>query len=277
MSEEQAVPESEFDKAFSEATDEKEEVEQEAEEQQEAKQDEQADTSEEEAGEEVNWRAKAEEEAKAREAAEQKMRSWDGRLRKSSEELAKEREAREELERRLAALEHQGKEGDRKKLQKWIEDYGDDEEFSHITEVVKQQLNDADTGKEIPADEKSKPDEAEGNDMPEVDEAALAHFSAIEQKHADWHEVVGELDGWIKQLPGEKALEYSRVTREGTAQEVIAMLDDFKSRGDDKQHDTTDDADAMAAVRHRSSGRRPKGKPDKNDFDGAWDEAVSQD
>lgn len=279
MSNEEQHQEDEFDAAFSEAAEETEA----AEDGGDAEQDTDTTTDESEAagdgeGEtdgDEDWRAKAEAERQAREEVEQKMRSWDGRLRKSNEELARERGARKALEQRLSALEQHGKEGDRKKLQEWLDDYGDDEEFAHITAVVRDRLSGAEesnTGESVVEGD----DEAAGQ---EVDEEAKAHFSAIEEKHSDWRELADDLDNWIETLPGKQALEYARVKQHGTAQEVIAMLDAMKAdkQGDGKRDDVTDGADAMAAVRHRSSGKRPKGRADKNDFDGAWSEAVGQD
>jgi len=294
MSNEEQHQESEFDKAFSESDEEREETT--AEEEGGADTEKEADTSiddrgeagetvggDENDGEEEDWKAKAEEERMAREKAEQKMRSWEGRLRKSSEELEQERQAREELDRRLAALEQQSKDGDRQKLQEWMDDYGDDEEFSHITSVVRDRLKalDPDTAAEksdaAGQSENADQDAAGKTELSEADEEVKAHFATIEEKHSDWKDLVEDLDAWIEELPGKQALKYSRVKEEGTAEEVVAMLDELKaSKQRDDKHNDDDDADAMAAVRHRSGGKRPKGRADKNDFDGAWTEAVGQ-
>lgn len=282
MSNEEQHQEDEFDKAFSEAAEGKDEAAAEGDGDAGAEPETDTSTDEGEAGEtggdegEEDWRARAEAERQAREEAEQRMRSWDGRLRKSNEELSRERKAREKLEQRLTALEQQGQEGDRKKLQEWLEDYGDDEEFEHIASVVRDQLKaaeaQADTEEETSAGEQEERTQ-------EVDEETKAHLAAIEAKHSDWQERVSDLDAWIETLPGKQALEYTRVKQQGTAQEVIAMLDALKEAklGNDKGNDEADDADAMAAVRHRSGGKRPKGRAGKDDFDGAWAEAVSQD
>lgn len=289
--------ESEFDKAFSESAEEQEtaaakedggtqeggsaDTEQETDTSTDKGETGETDGEAENDGEEEDWKAKAEEERKAREVAEQKMRSWDGRLRKSSEELTQERQARKELEQRLSALEQQSKDGDRQKLQEWLDDYGDDEEFAHISNIVRDRLEalnpDTDDNAAGERNTQDEPPADQATEQPEVDEDVKSHFAAIEEKHSDWRELAGELDGWIESLPGKQALEYTRVKEQGTAEEVIAMLDDLKAskRGNSKGN-TDDDADAMAAVRHRSGGKRPKGRADKNDFDGAWAEAVGQ-
>jgi len=284
MSNEQGNTESEFDKAFNEATSEQEEPSEQA-----AK----PDTSE-EAGtggepveqatsgeQEEDWRAKAEAAEKARAEAEQRMRSWEGRLKKSDAELEREREARQQMEQRLKSMEQRFQQGDRKKLEEWIQTYGEDEDFDHITSMVRERLEaqsddtvkaTVDTSKERIQHEHAAEQEAE-------QEAVVAsHFSAIEAKHNDWREHVEKLPAWIETLPGKDALEYARILQAGNAQEVIAMLDAYKgaqkAASEPNKQTETDDADAMAAVRHRTSGRRPGGRADKNDFDAAWDEAT---
>lgn len=299
---EEQSTESEFDKAFNEAAaeghiDQGEQSNDESDTSAEEREEEAGESDEEsqESQDDIDWRAKAEEEQRAREQAEQRMNSWDGRLRKSSEELTttrkqleEERKAREQLEKRLSSLEHRSVEGDRKKLEEWIEEYGHLEDLSHVTEIVRKQLkafgnkddsgDEPDTGKQEPTGEQDAADEQDEEDRlrEEALKAQQAHINAISAKHADWAEHVGALDDWIKTLPGEDALKYARIKERGNADEVVAMLDAYKSskRGGNKQ--TNDDADAMAAVRHRSSGRRPKALADKNDFDAAWDEAVGQ-
>lgn len=280
MSNEQGNTESEFDKAFNEAASEQEEASEQA-----AK----PDTSE-EAGaggepveqatsgeQEEDWRAKAEAAEKARAEAEQRMRSWEGRLKKSYAELERERKARQQMEQRLKSIEQRFQQSERKKLEEWIETYGDDEDFEHITAMVRERLeaHKDDTSEEA-VDE--RPDD-HPNQQTEDDESVVAsHFAAIEAKHSDWREHVEKLPAWIETLPGKDALEYARILQAGTAQEVIAMLDAYKSAqkaaSEPNKQTETDDADAMAAVRHRTSGRRPGGQADKNDFDAAWEEAT---
>lgn len=61
--------------------------------------------------------------------------------------------------------------------------------------------------------------------------ALEAHFNAIRQAHEDYESLVegGKLDEWVKALPAYARSGALRVIEEGNAQEVIELLDAFKS------------------------------------------------
>lgn len=114
-------------------------------------------------------------------------------------------------------------------------------------------------------------------------QAQERHVNAIRDAHPDFEQHVsdGSLDTWIKSLPYEDASEYLRIKQKGTAPEVIGMLDAFKQsqRASQRRQTTQTRRDKQfesgaAGVRRRSGGP-PAGKPDNDDFDGAWDEATN--
>lgn len=236
---------------------------------------------------ETDWQAKYEQERAEREKAEQRMKSWEGRLKKSNDQLAREQSARQRMEAQLRRMENREQAGDREQLEAFIEEWDGDAEMAPVVNLVRAQLqgmgDPADTGDQ-PAGEADQGGEPEAN-APDTQ----AHFDAISAKHADWQTIVasGQLQAWIESLPGSEALKYSRIAESGTAEQVIAMFDAMKAApaaeaetgdNDDTTNDA-DDAEAMAAVRHRSGGRRGSGRKEipKDDFDGAWEAAVRED
>ena len=139
------------------------------------------------------------------------------------------------------------------------------------------------------------------------DEDAREHFRAIAESHPDFLDVVnsGDLDAWIQDRAYSEAVELMEVRNGGNAKQVVELLDRYKeeratgktSEADAAKKEKEDkekaakeakakeeadrkakrdkDLAASQAVRHRSGGP-PPGQADKDDFEGAFAEAVNQ-
>ena len=113
------------------------------------------------------------------------------------------------------------------------------------------------------------------------------HFDAITKAHPDWRDIrdSGKLQKFIDAQPSFVRSSLERVMKEGDSDEVIEMFDAYKESmglasstktkgGRSKDKKLKD----MSAV-DGSSGGPPKDKTkiDKDDFDAAWEDAVSKD
>lgn len=111
-----------------------------------------------------------------------------------------------------------------------------------------------------------------------------AHFGAIGSKHADYQEIgqSEEFKGFIQGLPDDVRGDAEQVAKQGTAEEVIALLDAFKESKQAKAQPGPATADTPAAEEPameelegvRSGGVRlpEKPAPAQDDFEGAWDQ-----
>lgn len=110
------------------------------------------------------------------------------------------------------------------------------------------------------------------------------HFAQIAEAHNDYRDVLADerFKDWIDDLPHRDAVKWESVVNKGTAPEVIEMLTEHKrwlgngsQSSNNASASTHREAQLRAAepVRARSGGP-PPGKPDKDDFDAAWEEAT---
>ena len=102
------------------------------------------------------------------------------------------------------------------------------------------------------------------------------HFQAIADTHGDFMEVVEspEFSSWKESQPDQGALQ--QVIDAGSSREIIAMLTKYKDycKGADKGMDSSDDDALDAAEGVRSSGiSLPKEPTSSQDFADAWNEA----
>ncbi len=123
-----------------------------------------------------------------------------------------------------------------------------------------------------------------------------SHFDAIAALHPDWEAIVngGDLDKWQASLTPMARSGVEFVRNNGTAQEVIDMLDNYKQdRGLTKPQAATQQVQqvaqpniddivkqvkaAMAVPSSRTSSPRQPKVIDRDDFDSAFDEATKND
>jgi hypothetical protein len=118
-----------------------------------------------------------------------------------------------------------------------------------------------------------------------VDERAKAHFERIADAHPDFNDIgqSPEFSSWIASLPEAEKADAERVAAGGTAKEIIKLLDTYKaqaskpaSSGEGNQVAQTDpavDAAMDAAEGVRSSGLKLPEEPAKSDgYEDAWKE-----
>lgn len=123
------------------------------------------------------------------------------------------------------------------------------------------------------------------------------HAAAIYEGHADYDQIYAPMQKWIDEQPGYMKTAYQTVAKEGTAAEVIDMIDRFKTATGWKTPATPASAPApaaqpvsraagvteLSAAAKKAAGSmrpvtaqqtaQPQGS-DPNDFDAAWAEAA---
>ena len=114
-------------------------------------------------------------------------------------------------------------------------------------------------------------------------DARERHFSAIRSAHSDFDVVVRDLPAWVEQQPAYLQPGYKAVLSGGTAEDVIDLVSRFKeAKGLNKPTPKPSDnparrqAEAAEVVRTRGAPAIPRGEPDKDDYESAFDEAVSR-
>lgn len=105
------------------------------------------------------------------------------------------------------------------------------------------------------------------------------HFGAIESKHAQWEKTVAseQFVGWAKKQPLYVQREFARIAKEGTAAEVIEVLDSYRSTHPAHQQDNNNVDDkraqqmaALGTISQRGTTVQTRGV-DKNDFDAGFE------
>lgn len=120
--------------------------------------------------------------------------------------------------------------------------------------------------------------------------AVEKHFTMIRAEHNDFDEIMGSgaVQEWVDSHPDYIRTGMQKVIKEGDAQEVIDLINRYKKEngiGQEKPADQQQQDDAAArrrarqieeaeAVRTRTAPNVPKGQADKDDFEGAFDEAA---
>lgn len=224
------------------------------------------DTGKPPAGEEDDPDAKAKEE--------QRRKSWEGRNRAEEKRLKAEKEAIDNEKKALA---------DRKaKIKEALAGGDDDTDWDKVAEELEmpelakigqdlKRTRELQREQHTIAEEEATIAERERQANQSIEDAKAheAHNNAILEKHPDVFDVVesAEFNEWKASLKYAKGAEYDKVMKQGTADQVNTMLDDFKqsARGKPKPND-------LASPRSSNGNRRRLGAPDMNDYDAGWDE-----
>lgn len=111
------------------------------------------------------------------------------------------------------------------------------------------------------------------------------HVAALHAAHSDYDEVIVKVPAWIKSQPAYLQPALQQVYDQGSTQDVIAMVADYKkATGAQPPAPPTPPAppkpkpagvDDLAPVSSRRVVTSPKGTPDPNDYDGAFREAAA--
>lgn len=116
--------------------------------------------------------------------------------------------------------------------------------------------------------------------------AIEAHVNMLHTAHADYDTVITKVPDWIKTLPSYAQAGAQAVFDQGTAQEVIALVNDYKKASGvvsapapvtapaPAAKPAPTGADDLAPVSQRRVAVTPTGTPDPNDFDAGFADAV---
>jgi hypothetical protein len=187
----------------------------------------------------------------------QRLKSWEGRLKADETRLKRERE---ELERK----QKEGKQPeDNESNDEQDTDNGPDEfeeEFPEVADYLKKRIQ--------PLQE-----QLSQSQLKQQQEAAKAHINRITASHPDALTVAGSEDfkSWIDDQPYKKAKDYVHVQQNGTPEQVMAMLVDFKKHKSESPSPAPAKQPSSVVKTRRTA--KPKGRVSKADFDGAWDSA----
>lgn len=116
-------------------------------------------------------------------------------------------------------------------------------------------------------------------------DARERHFAAIRSAHGDFDEVKGRLADWVNEQPAYLQPGYKAVLSGGTTEDVIDLVSRYKQQKGVRAPEPTPtqpndtsrrQAEAAEVVRTRGAPLIPRGEPDKDDYDAAFDEAVSR-
>lgn len=195
-------------------------------------------------------------------------------------------------------LRYPGREGE--KLRKLLAEYGPDVAAIHGQGVMQQyrmhqteqqmahRLSQAEQAaqhsreealRQVETDRKQRHYAEIGNSHPEV------QWMSDPQKKQNYAQFRHELDEWVMDRPLREAQYIQQVLAQGTAPDVIKVLDLFKQSGSAPQQQQPDrrneERDTMASAAaavpgRRAAGPRPGGSSRGSDFGSAWDEFASK-
>jgi hypothetical protein len=225
------------------------------------------------------------EEAKTKASkAEQKMSSWEGRI-KAANKRVKELEAKLETDDGRSA----SNDSDQEKIDKFRKDFP---EFGDVLDVMdkryKVNTKDKETyDPDAPLDPvvEDKPVAQTDNDAYKGNREPTDHFKAIVAVHPDIDELTSSkvLVTWIRKQPDYIRPHLEKVYTKGSSDEVVKMVTEFKSQtGWKSQTETAVDPKQkkLQAMKQTDGSESPGPKnvngPDKNDFEGAAKEAFAE-
>lgn len=232
-----------------------------------------ADAAPEEGMEKVPYGNEAAELEKER----QRLKSWEGRLKaldaqiKAREQSGAATPASAEspaVQAATAAMETQSID---EVMATLAEDFGDDF-VSALTQVIEARA--AEIAGKV-ADEKVG---AVAGNVDQLvasltDDKARNHFETIADAHPDFMEVAQSdaFKQWVDSL-GDKTEQAKSVIENGSARQVVKLLNDFKAANQDDQNNTMNDAAMLAAqsVRGRGGMRLPEKPQVADDYEAAW-------
>lgn len=232
----------------------------------------------------VDWKQRALTAEAEMEKMNQKMKSWDGRIKAANK-------ARKAAEDRLAEIESKSVSeedaSDAEKIAKFKDEFP---ELAEVLDIQQRKIDRLQSTSKAPeaaaenADEEFDgsvdDDNTDGND-----EAPNDHYVATRKAHPDLDEIVsqGVLKTWINKQPAYIKPHLMKVYQEGNSEQVIDMVTEFKrktgwkSQLSDGDKTKNDKLAAMTTVDSDSSGPGDHlNGPNKNDFDGAAKEAFKE-
>jgi hypothetical protein len=218
------------------------------------------------------------EEAKTKASkAEQKMSSWEGRI-KAANKRVKELEAQLET----ADVKSASNDSDQEKIDKFRQDFP---EFGEVLDVMDKRYKANTPDKETYDPDAPLDPVAQTDNTVVKSNEPTEHFKAIVKVHPDIDELTSSkvIVTWIRKQPDYIRPHLEKVYTKGSSDEVIKMVTEFKSQtGWKSQTETAVDPKQkkLQAMRQTDGSESPGPKnvdgPDKNDFDGAAKEAFAE-
>lgn len=205
----------------------------------------------------------------------QNTRSWDGRIRKEKERADQLEEELQNLKAKFKKLPDGEAEDDIEKLDYISEQYP---ELADMVNILKKNVK---VEKEVKKLEKQEDTSQKETPVEEKQVEDPTHMLLIREAHPDVNEIAPKVFDWIKTLPYGEAVKWDRIAQSGTANEVIQLLNEYKKTVNEKKAikggRKKQQQRASEAVPSSSGGPpKPKTKPDPNDFDKGWEDAISE-
>ena len=216
----------------------------------------------------------------------QKMRSWDGRIRAANKRAA---EAEEKLKQAQEAQDKAGTDSlpdgeDDAVLSEFID------EFPTLEKPIKALIKKV-AGSMVKAELGKVETQVKEIKDTQVASDTASHAQRINEAHPDWKQIYdsGKLTTWINSQPTFVQRTLNDIVEDGSTEDIIEMFDQFKAATKPAETDQSttssqstgrsksERAAAMQAVPAKTGGPpKPKPKVAKDDFDAAWDEAISK-
>ena len=214
------------------------------------------------------------------------LKTWQGRERKARELAAAEEARLEQLRREAEELERKRQElaaamagGDAKdESGETAEGESPDDVLDEFREIADPILKKAE---QLVAEKLTPLEQAQQAAQEQLLQAAREAFDRqVQAAHPDYFDIVQPAEGesplveWVQQRPFAEAVEWQRVMQEGTAQEVVELLNAYKSttQGGSGGSSRKGQLDAATTIRRGASGAPPRtAAPPRDDFDATWD------
>lgn len=224
-------------------------------------------------------------------AMEQRMKSWEGRIKsantraKAAEKKLKQAQAKQDK----ASKDDLPDDFDDAVLSDFIDEFPSLEK--PIRALVKKVVNQAVTAK-VDGDLGEVKAKVETIEKSKAEADTQAHTARILEAHPDWETIYesGDLTKWINDQPTYVQTALNQVIESGTTEAIIEMFDQFKAAQALDEDQTTPTSQSQSTGRSKSkraadmqavpakTGGPPKQPPkkDQQDYDSAWDEAISE-
>lgn len=206
----------------------------------------------------------------AAEREKQELKTWQGRNRKAQEEyealeakIEAQRKALEEMERQ-GSQEHESVEQD---------ELDSLSEFQEIADPILEKV-----ARDI-SDRLAPLEQQQQQTREEMQRAAQEqHLSMIRQQHADFESIVAadetgdsKLNSWVNGLPYGEAVKYVEVMQQGTAEDVVNMLNAYKQSQSTAGNNRQSQREAAATIPRGQTAKTGTRPPSKDDFEGTWE------
>jgi len=232
----------------------------------------------------TDWKLKFEESEAELKKERQKTSSWDGRIRAANKKAEQLAEENEQLRLQLNNQPDPDAESDKETLERFKSD------FPELADVVNVLLKRVDGAAPVRSQAKDKTvDDSDGQASDDATSGESTetndHMTEVTSKHPDLSEMVssGVLLTWIQKQKPFMRPHLENIYYNGSSKQVIDMISEFKKSTGwksqlDKGNNSKAKADKLASMKdvQSESGGAPTDGPDKNDFDGAFKEAIAE-